>query len=261
MKKFILLIVGIFTTLMCLAWIFILFVLLYFADFQQGKMIIISMSALLIAILGWISFICYKSVLHKKERPHNNEINSVAEISMQSVVDTHSPDTAPPNLTPTPPVIAVNIVQQEVPQQVLHDMRVAYTGSQISNDMRIIDESLKIMEETSDIDTFLSRYKIAMTSVLTLEQAKKAGISIALPDNFSKSLVDAKGKALENVLYRSFQKELDEIKKLKTDNGKINRINKYKQKLESLYETEFEFIAENAYNDVMQKIEYLINGN
>ncbi|MBO5032851.1 MAG: hypothetical protein J6D08_13375 [Lachnospiraceae bacterium] len=152
-------------------------------------------------------------------------------------------------------------MQQQVPQQTLYDMRITYTGQQAVNDMRIIDESLAIMERTSDIDTFLSRYETAMRCALTLEQAKKAGIPIVISDNFSNSLVNAKEKALEGVLYRSFQKELDEINKLKTDNGKINRINKYQQKLESLYEDEFEFVAEDAYNDVMQKIKYLKNNN
>lgn len=162
--------------------------------------------------------------------------------------------------TKSPIVTSVNIVRQEVPQKTLNDMRMAYTGQQIVNDMRIIDESLKIMETTSDIDTFLSRYETAMRCVLTLEQAKKAGQQIALPDGYSQSLVSAKNKALVGMLYRSFKKELDEINKLKTESGKLNRINRYQEKLKSMYETEFEFVVDAAYSDIMQKLEYLKNG-
>ncbi len=162
-----------------------------------------------------------------------------------------------PRPAPRPPFVSATVQRQEVPQQVLDGMRMAYTGQQALNDMRIIDESLAVMEKTADLDTFLSRYEIAMRCALTLEQAKKAGVPIALSDGFSQTLIDAKNKALEGVLYRSFQKELNEINKLKTDNGKLNRINKYQNKLKSMYEDAFEFVAEDAYNDVMQKLDSL----
>lgn len=158
---------------------------------------------------------------------------------------------------PSTPVLNVKFVQQEVPQEILNDMRTHYSMQQAANDMRIIDESLEIMENTPNIETFLSRYETAMERALTLEQAKKAGIPITLPDNFSQSLLNAKAKALAGVLYRSFEKELNEINKLKTDNGKLNRINKYQEKLEGTYEDVFEFVAEDSYNDVMQQLENL----
>ena len=149
--------------------------------------------------------------------------------------------------------------ETEVPQETLSAMRAAYTGQQAVNDMRIIDDSLQIMETTSDIDTFLSRYETAMRGALTLEQAKKAGVPIALAEGFAQSLANAKEKALNGVLYRSFKKELSEIGKLKTESGKLNRINRYQEKLKSMYETEFEFVVDAAYSDIMQKLELLKN--
>lgn len=145
-------------------------------------------------------------------------------------------------------------------QETLRDTRMEYVGKQAVNDMRIIQESLAIMEKTTDIDAFLSRYETAMRCVLTLEQAKKAGQQIALPEGYSQSLVSAKNKALSGVLYRSFKKELDEIDKLKTDSGKVNRINRYQEKLRGLYETEIQFVADEAYSDIMQKLDFLKNG-
>ena len=142
----------------------------------------------------------------------------------------------------------------------LNDNQMVYTGQQASNDMRIISESIEIMETTSDIDTFLLRYEIAMKCALTLEQAKKAGIPIALQDNISQSLTSAKNEALVGVLYRSLDKELNEISKLKTERGQLDRINRYQNKLKDIYEDVFKFVADDAYNDVMQKLEFLKNG-
>lgn len=162
---------------------------------------------------------------------------------------------------PKPPIVpSAKVVNQEVSQKTIDDRRMAFIGQQAVNEIRIIDESLRIMETTSDIDTFLSRYETAMRCILTLEQAKKAGQQIALPDGYSQSLVSAKNKALTGVLYRSFNKELDEINKLKTERGKLNRINRYQEKLREMHETEIQFVADQAYNDIMQKLEYIKNG-
>ncbi len=157
--------------------------------------------------------------------------------------------------------IKVNIIQQGMPKEVLNSMKALalYTNQQVINDMKIIDDSLSIMEKTSDIDTFLSRFDTAMRCSLTLQQAKKAGIPIALPDDFTKSLMDAKNEELVKVLYRSFKKEINEINKLKTKQGKLNRINKYEEKLKGLYKSVFEFVADNAYNDIIQKLKLLKN--
>ncbi len=191
-----------------------------------------------------------------KEILNSIETSSLTESPIPPIIK----DVSKQETIPTTDTIKVNIIQQEIPKEVLNSMKTSYTGQQAINDMRIIDESLAIMTKTSDIDTFLSRYDTAMRCVLTLEQAKKSGVPIALSDDFAQSLTDAKNQGLKGVLYRSFKKELDEINKLKTEQGKLNRINKYEEKLKEMYEDVFEFVEENAYNDVIQKLEFLKNG-
>lgn len=259
MKKFILLLVGTFMTIMCLTGIFSLSMILRYADFQQGKAVVVVIFLLMIIGFGLLAIKCFKSVFHREEKKqHSKTINTpVTEIPTQPMAE-KAPKHEDKSTTP---VLDVSIVRPEAPQEILNSMRMHYTGQQASNDMRIINESLGVMEKTPDIDTFLSRYDTAMRCALTLEQAKEAGVSIALQDGFSQSLVDAKNKALAGVLYRSFKKELGEIDKLKTENGKLNRINKYQEKLEGMYEDVFEFVAEDAYNDVIQKLEYLKNNH
>lgn len=249
MKKFILLLSGTIATLICIFGIISLFVILLYSEFKQGKLFVITIFLLAIAGFGFTALKCFKSITHSVEIVQKHEItnSSVANIS------THTKE----KTVPITPVLEVNIIHQEVPQETLNSMKESYTEQQAVNDMRIIDESLAIMQKTSDIDTFLSRYDTAMRYSLTLEQAKKVGIPIALNDEFSQSLTDAKDKALASVLYRSFKKELYEIDKLKTDQEKFNRINKYQKKLSGMYEDVFEFVAEDAYNDVMEKLEFL----
>ena len=194
---------------------------------------------IIVALLPFlIYFIIRKSQKKKKGRTaeENNPISTPAQIHTQT------------------PAISATIKHQETPNHVLEDMRAVYTSQQVVDNMRIIDESLAIMARTADIDTFLSRYETTMRCALTLEQAKEAGLPVSLDNNFSKSLVNAKGNALKNVLYRSFNKEVAEINELKTKAGKSNRIEKYKQKLQE-YEEEFEFIADEAYSDVMQRLD------
>lgn len=140
-----------------------------------------------------------------------------------------------------------------------NDTWISFVNQNIANDMRIIDESLTIMTRTSNIDTFLSRYDVAMEFALKLEQAKKAGVPITLPDDFSQSLANVKKEALAGVLYRSFDKELDEIKQLKTKRGMLNRIDMYQDQLKKMYEYEHEFVEKDTYNDMMYKIESLRN--
>ena len=159
-----------------------------------------------------IVFFLFKPTKKEKLEKANNINTYIEDVSKQETI-------------PTTDAIKVNTIQQEVPKEVLNSIKTSYTGQQAINDMRIIDESLAIMTKTSDIDTFLSRYDTAMRCVLTLEQAKKSGIPITLPDDFSQSLTDAKNQGLKGVLYRSFKKELDEINKLKTEQGKLNQIN------------------------------------
>lgn len=135
-------------------------------------------------------------------------------------------------------------------------MRKNYLVQQAANDMRIIDESLAIMARTADLEVFLSRYELTMRCALSLKQAKEAGIAVTLNDDFSYLLTEAKGYALKDVLYRSFNKEVAEINALKTKAGKLNRVEKYKQKLQK-YEEEFEFVADESYSDVMLRLDII----
>lgn len=146
--------------------------------------------------------------------------------------------------------------QSEVPEEIMEDMRSSYTIQNSENNMRIAQESLDIMNKTNNLDTFFSRYETAMQHALTLEQARKADIYVSVPLGFSDSILATKSEQQGNVLKRAFENELHEINKLKTNKGKLNRIDKFIEKVKS-YEDEFEFTAEDVYNEILSKLRLL----
>lgn len=249
-------------SIMCLSGIAVLVVLLKYADFQEGKGITVCICVFIIGNLGLIAYKCFRRALHMEDIVQVfQETVSPKEEAVQNSMVEQSTAEAVSGLEPeSVSVVEAENTLREMPEEILYNIRTTYTGQHAVNDMRIIKESLAVMEKTADIDTFLSRYKTAMRCVLTLEQAKKSGQQILLPDGYSRALVSAKNKALSGMLYRSFKKELDELKKLKTDSGKVNRINRYQEKLRGIYETEIQFIADEAYSDIMQKSEFIKNG-
>lgn len=85
MKKLILLFLGLFMTMICLVGAFTLFVLLLYANFQQGKAVVTIISLLLIAGFGMAAFKCFKFVFHKYDTKQDSGTTDIpmAETSTQ----------------------------------------------------------------------------------------------------------------------------------------------------------------------------------
>ena len=88
-----------------------------------------------------------------------------------------------------------------------------------------------------------------MQTVLTLNQAKQAGIKVNVPitPEYINSL---KGRANE-ILQSTYHNELKEIDSLKTITGKKNRIDKFIVQLSEYY-NEFEF--SDLYSDIINSL-------
>ena len=119
-------------------------------------------------------------------------------------------------------------------------------------------ESLQLIQQTTNFDTFLSRLGLVQRSALTLLQAEKAGCRGIQPGTR-----EACEKALEVVesakvsfLYRSYIKETNEALQLKTSAGKRKRLEAY---LSKLREHEADFMdAEDAYKKAIYDTETLL---
>lgn len=138
------------------------------------------------------------------------------------------------------------------PPEVLASMRTAYSRSQIDNDIRILNDCINIMNSTSNLETFFSRYETAMQTVFTLQMARDAGIIVNT--DITPSYISSLKDRADNVLEAVYAKELKEIQALKTPTGKRNRINKFLNLL-SEYFDEFEF--SDVYNNIVDELNTL----
>ncbi|MGK4115769.1 hypothetical protein AB0Y38_05705 [Lysinibacillus capsici] len=145
---------------------------------------------------------------------------------------------------------------REVPQEILRDMRTYYSSVQLENDMRILQESLDLMRNTKNIETFLSRSDLAQRTSLTIEQAIMAGIRVKEKFPLSKDILNLKIELLPKLLDESYLKIQHDASKLKTDKGKLGRYQKY---LELLEEQEYELDTSENYEDIIHDIKQEIN--
>lgn len=138
------------------------------------------------------------------------------------------------------------------PPEVLASMRTAYSRSQIDNDIRILNDCINIMNSTSNLETFFSRYETAMQTAFSLQMARDAGIIVNT--NITPSYISSLKDRADNVLEAVYAKELKEIQSLKTPTGKRNRIDKFLNLL-SEYFDEFEF--SDVYNNIVDELNTL----
>lgn len=149
----------------------------------------------------------------------------------------------------------------EVPAEVLRDMKRHYTAMQIQNDVRIMQESFQLVQQTTDFETFFSRLELARQKALTLLQAVQAGC---------KGIVDRKQtiRGCESVLSNtqaiktvflgnSYKKETAAALQLKTKAGQYKRLVTYMERLES-YKDQF-LDAETAYDKTISALQNLID--
>ena len=138
------------------------------------------------------------------------------------------------------------------PPEVLASMRTAYSRSQIDNDIHILNDCINIMNSTSNLETFFSRYETAMQTAFTLQMARDAGIIVNT--DITPSYISSLKDRADNVLEAVYAKELKEIQALKTPTGKRNRIDKFLNLL-SEYFDEFEF--SDVYNNIVDELNTL----
>ncbi len=149
--------------------------------------------------------------------------------------------------------IDVSIDAAEAPQEVLTGMKNSITQEQLDSYNRIVAESLQIMKNTSNMETFFNRYEVAMQYALILEQASKAGCDINLAHSIPMEIRREKDEMLGKTLIRMYDKERAQINELKTVKGKIARIDKLIARIKK-YEEEFEFTETETYVNILQKL-------
>lgn len=146
----------------------------------------------------------------------------------------------------------------DVPEETLREMRKYYGAEQAQNDVRIMQESLQLIQQTTNFDTFLSRLDLLQRTALTLLQAEKAGCRGLPPGarGACEKALEASKSAKVNFLYNSYIKETNDALRLKTPAGKRKRLEAYLSKLRA-HEADF-MDVEDAYKKAIYDTETLL---
>lgn len=161
--------------------------------------------------------------------------------------------------TPEPvacaPVSVVKQIELDVPEEVLQEMRGAYSVMQAKDDARIMLDSFKLVQQTTNLDTFLGRLHLCRQKALTLLQAEKAGIKglsqIGITDKCNYILSTA-SEAKAAFLNRSSFAAITSAFQLKTPAGQRRKLQAYIDSLEE-HETDF-WDVQHEYKATIERI-------
>lgn len=110
------------------------------------------------------------------------------------------------------------------------------TSLQAENDIRIINDCIKIISETINPDTYFSRFNLLLEKgnhLLILEQyIKFSGASIS---DAIQEIHDNKQESIRNFLSRYYENVSLKMKSLKTEKGKMNQLEKFYNSLKPYF--------------------------
>lgn len=127
------------------------------------------------------------------------------------------------------PSVSVSFAPREVPEEILKQMRKAYTKANALQDAQIMRESFLLCQQTIDFDVFCMRYELSCKKALTLlqaEQAKCRGVAKLKTRKAAESVLDARDAIIIDFLDRAMQEHLYSAMNLKTPRGQRNRLQK-----------------------------------
>lgn len=202
---------------------------------------------LVFALLDALMLLFIWLMWHKKKKFGKNVVEpSSVNPHLKSKGSTDTPITRQP---------VVSISTSSAPENVLRSMRNSYTAIQFEGDLRIFQDCVDLIQKTTNLDTFFSRYELGMQKALTMRQAEQAKFPGAengqlLVDSF----IQIAGIQRERVLTDSFEQEKIKIEALSTPRGRRNRWEKYLALLQE-HETDFDVDCPHVYSAVVQYVE------
>lgn len=111
--------------------------------------------------------------------------------------------------------------------------RQKFTRNAIANDLRILQETVDIINSSKNLETVLSRFNVMETVLKRLIGYKQQGYEVYVEDiyNFYNNIDSEKKKFIKELIDDVLKKELIKTKELKTEKGKINKLRKIIEKL------------------------------
>lgn len=142
----------------------------------------------------------------------------------------------------------------EVPDDVAMEMRKYYTLMQAQRDAEIMADSYRLASTTLNLETFCSRYDLAMQNAYTLLQAEQVGVRGIQKlncHNACTAVINAAGSLKVRVLHDYETEEIYKADALKTNKGKLNRYIKMLMELEKAEPT---FMFMDEYEALIEKV-------
>ena len=142
----------------------------------------------------------------------------------------------------------------EVPDDVAMEMRKYYTLMQAQRDAEIMADSYRLASTTLNLETFCSRYDLAMQMAHTLLQAEQVGVRGIQKlncHNACTAVINAAGSLKVRVLHDYETEEIYKADALKTNKGKLNRYIKMLMELEKAEPT---FMFMDEYEALIEKV-------
>ena len=129
------------------------------------------------------------------------------------------------------------------PNETINDIKKAYEQDVIETSIRIIEDSLKTMHNTKNIETLCSRYEIGLKNCYTLKELEQAGLYKKAPtaDDYIELFLSGYFQMIKDC----YDRNLSEVK---TESGKSNRNEKFFNSLK-------ECVDEYTFNDIKKYIE------
>ncbi|MDD6213898.1 MAG: hypothetical protein PUB42_01735 [Firmicutes bacterium] len=141
-----------------------------------------------------------------------------------------------------------------VPDDIVKEMRKYYTLMQAQRDAEIMADSYRLASTTLNLETFCSRYDLAMQKAHTLLQAEQVGVRGIQKlncHNACQQVINSASALKIRALHDFETEEIYKADALKTNKGKLNRYVKILMELEKAEPT-FMFMEE--YDALVEKI-------
>lgn len=103
--------------------------------------------------------------------------------------------------------------------------------------LKIARDCVNLINTTTNPDVFFKRYELCIETVQKLVSIEKyIKFTGKNPHIFLNELLQTREAATEKFIMRCYSKTMDEVEKMKTLKGKINKINKFHSEIEKYVE-------------------------
>lgn len=131
-----------------------------------------------------------------------------------------------------------NVITEDSPDRLIMteaQLRAA-TNQMATNDLRIINDCIKLVEKTTKPDVFFSRLSLLVEKANRLLTLGKYTVFLgATPTEVYRDVVQNRNEAILQFLIRYFSETFDKAESMKTEKGKIGKYQKWYDSLQEYY--------------------------